>query len=59
MSSFVPRFMIDLWNSVPAPLQEVTIAETLRQHGYRTAHLGKWHLGGTGKPEWSPKIERA
>lgn len=28
MSSFVPRFMIDLWNSVPAPLQEVTIITT-------------------------------
>ncbi len=27
------------------PLEEVTIAEALRQHGYRTAHLGKWHLG--------------
>lgn len=27
------------------PLDEVTIAETLKQHGYRTAHIGKWHLG--------------
>jgi arylsulfatase A len=27
------------------PLSEVTLAETLREHGYRTAHLGKWHLG--------------
>ena len=27
------------------PLQEVTIAEALKQHGYRTAHIGKWHLG--------------
>ncbi len=27
------------------PLKEVTIAETLQQHGYRTAHIGKWHLG--------------
>ncbi len=28
------------------PQVEVTIAEVLRQAGYVTAHLGKWHLGG-------------
>ncbi len=27
------------------PLEEVTIAETLKENGYRTAHIGKWHLG--------------
>jgi arylsulfatase A len=27
------------------PPQETTIAEALRQHGYATAHIGKWHLG--------------
>jgi arylsulfatase A-like enzyme len=27
------------------PLSEVTLAEALREHGYRTAHIGKWHLG--------------
>ena len=27
------------------PLEEITIAEALKQHGYRTAHIGKWHLG--------------
>ena len=27
------------------PLKEVTLAEALKQHGYRTAHIGKWHLG--------------
>ena len=36
----------------PAPLnnkmalEEVTLAEALKAHGYRTAFLGKWHLGG-------------
>jgi arylsulfatase A-like enzyme len=27
------------------PLSEITIAEALKQQGYATAHVGKWHLG--------------
>ncbi len=27
------------------PLKETTIAETLRDHGYRTGMFGKWHVG--------------
>jgi len=30
------------------PLEEVTIAERLREAGYATGHFGKWHLGNTG-----------
>jgi arylsulfatase A-like enzyme len=29
------------------PLEEVTLAEAMREGGYRTAFLGKWHLGPT------------
>ncbi|QDV33678.1 sulfatase [Tautonia plasticadhaerens] len=29
------------------PLEEVTLAEAMRDGGYRTAFLGKWHLGPT------------
>jgi arylsulfatase A-like enzyme len=29
-------------------LEEVTLAEALREHGYRTFFAGKWHLGGDG-----------
>ncbi len=30
------------------PLEEVTIAEVLRDAGYATWHVGKWHLGEQG-----------
>jgi arylsulfatase A-like enzyme len=34
------------------PHEEVTLAERLRDAGYRTASIGKWHLGG---PEFYPE----
>ncbi len=30
------------------PLEEVTFAEVLREHGYQTCFTGKWHLGDDG-----------
>jgi arylsulfatase A-like enzyme len=30
---------------------QITLAETLKDAGYRTAHIGKWHLGLT-QPHW-------
>ncbi len=27
------------------PLEEITVAEAMREAGYRTAFMGKWHLG--------------
>jgi len=27
------------------PTEEITLAETLKQTGYHTVHIGKWHLG--------------
>jgi arylsulfatase A-like enzyme len=37
---FLPAELVDRM-----PLEEVTLAEALRAGGYRTAHVGKWHLG--------------
>ncbi|CAI8278456.1 MAG: Arylsulfatase [Porticoccaceae bacterium UBA1117] len=28
--------------------EQITIAETLKEQGYYTAHIGKWHLGSVG-----------
>lgn len=30
------------------PASEITVAELLRDSGYYTAHIGKWHLGSQG-----------
>jgi arylsulfatase A-like enzyme len=36
------------------PLSEVTIAEKLKEVGYHTIHIGKWHLGGGVRDQLSP-----
>ncbi len=34
-----------------------TLAKLMNKAGYRSSFVGKWHLGGAGKPEWAPKID--
>ena len=41
-------------NSDHLPLEEVTIAERLRENGYATFFAGKWHLGNG---EFSPNFQ--
>jgi arylsulfatase A-like enzyme len=42
-------------NNVPMADGMITFAEILRQSGYATGYSGKWHLDGSGKPQWAPK----
>jgi arylsulfatase A-like enzyme len=46
-----PKHNMTLDSSLP------TIATRLSAEGYRTGYVGKWHLGGEGKPEWAPKVD--
>lgn len=38
------------------PARAPMLAQALRERGYATAHLGKWHLG-TQRPEYLPKAK--
>lgn len=39
------RYGIYFANTGHMKPQELTLAELLKEHGYRTGHFGKWHLG--------------
>lgn len=42
-------------NNIPLKNEVITFAEILRRQGYSTGYAGKWHLDGTGKPQWEPQ----
>lgn len=47
-TAFPKARMLPPPNRGELPLTEATLAEALHAQGYRTWHVGKWHLGGTG-----------
>jgi len=46
----------DMQNRNHMPLEVFTLAEALKESGYHTAHIGKWHLAPPGKG-WNSKDE--
>lgn len=42
-------------NDLPLHDDIITYAMVLRDQGYATGFMGKWHLDGTGKPQWTPR----
>ncbi len=42
------RLLVPVENRTELALEIPTLAEALRDAGYRTGHVGKWHLGGEG-----------
>jgi len=45
------RYGITHANEGHLPAQEITLGEIAREHGYRTGHFGKWHLGTLTRTE--------
>src|SRR5205085_5520374 len=45
-------------NDVPLAPNAVTNAKVLRDAGYDTAYIGKWHLNGDGRSRFIPRERR-
>jgi len=45
-------------NDLQLPADEYTMAEIFRKEGYLTAYIGKWHLDGMGRFEFTPPERR-
>jgi arylsulfatase A-like enzyme len=46
----------DMQNKDHLPLEVFTLAEAFKESGFKTAHIGKWHLAPSGK-NWNSKDE--
>ncbi len=42
-------------NNIPLADETLTFAAFLKSKGYATGYAGKWHLDGSGKPQWEPE----
>ena len=42
-------------NNLPLRKEIVSFGDILAERGYATGWAGKWHLAGSGKPQWAPE----
>ena len=45
-------------NDLHLPEESYCMAEMFKEGGYNTAYIGKWHLDGLGRAEYTPKDRR-
>ncbi|MCZ6855861.1 MAG: sulfatase [Gammaproteobacteria bacterium] len=55
VSGCYPQHTPVVTNNIPMNESVITFAEILRRQGYATGYAGKWHLDGSGKPQWAPE----
>jgi arylsulfatase A-like enzyme len=47
-----------IFNDLHLPGESVTMAELFKESGYMTCYIGKWHLDGMGRFEYTPPERR-
>lgn len=55
ISGMYPQHTGSPKNDLPLNDNLITYSKVLSDDGYKTGFIGKWHLNGTGKPEWAPE----